>query len=74
MKLINLPLMAAGLNGCAVIALAQPAPTGPVGLSLKPILQADTTMIGQPIRFPQGDVQITAGTTGATWATNRAAS
>jgi quercetin dioxygenase-like cupin family protein len=35
-------------------------PLGPVGLTLKTILQADTTMIGQPIRFPQSDGQITA--------------
>jgi len=53
-------LIAAGLFGCATIALAEPAPQGPVGLTLKTILQADTTMIGQPIRFPQTEGQITA--------------
>ena len=53
-------LMAAGLFGCATIALAEPVPLGPVGLTLKTILQADTTMIGQPIRFPQSDGQLTA--------------
>lgn len=56
-------LIAAAASGCVSIAPAQPtsqAPQGPVGLTLKTILQADTTMIGQPIRFPQGDGQITA--------------
>jgi quercetin dioxygenase-like cupin family protein len=41
-------------------AFAQSAPTSPVGLTLKTIIQTETTMIGQPIRFPQTDGQITA--------------
>lgn len=39
---------------------AQPAPAGPVGLKLTPILETATTITGQAIRFPQGDNQITA--------------
>src|SRR5262245_16277720 len=39
---------------------AQPAPIGPVGLKLTPVLQTTTTFTGQPIRFPQGDNEITA--------------
>ena len=39
---------------------AQPAPTGPVGLKLTPVLETATTITGQPIRFPQGDNQFTA--------------
>ena len=34
-------------------------PAGPIGLTLKTLLQAETTMIGQPIRFPQTDAQLT---------------
>ena len=41
-------------------ATAQPAPVGPVGLKLTPILETTTTFTGQPIRFPQGDNQFTA--------------
>lgn len=44
---------------CANV-FAQTAPVGPVGLTLKTVLQTETTMIGQPIRFPQTDGQITA--------------
>ena len=44
----------------AVSAQTQPSPTGPVGLTLTPILQTSTTFIDQPIRFPQGDNQIVA--------------
>jgi len=55
------------LAACLLFATAsalaqtpQTAPTGPVGLTLKTIIQTETTMIGQPIRFPQTDGQITA--------------
>jgi quercetin dioxygenase-like cupin family protein len=41
-------------------ATAQPAPIGPVGLKLTPVLETATTFTGQPIRFPQGDNQFTA--------------
>jgi quercetin dioxygenase-like cupin family protein len=53
-------LIAAVMFGGATLAYADNAPPGPVGLTLKTILQADTTMIGQPIRFPQNDGQFTA--------------
>ena len=43
-------LIAAVMFGGATLAYADNAPPGPVGLTLKTILQADTTMIGQPIR------------------------
>jgi quercetin dioxygenase-like cupin family protein len=43
----------------AASAQTQPT-TGPVGLTLTPILQTSTTFIDQPIRFPQGDNQIVA--------------
>lgn len=32
-------------------------PVGPVGLKLTPVLETQTTITGQPIRFPQGDNQ-----------------
>lgn len=35
-------------------------PVGPVGLKITPILDTDKTFTGQPIRFPQGDNQLTA--------------
>jgi len=38
----------------------QPAPTGPVGLTLTPILQTSKTFADQPIRFPQGDNELVA--------------
>jgi quercetin dioxygenase-like cupin family protein len=41
-------------------AQTQSPPTGPVGLTLTPILQTSTTFTDQPIRFPQGDNQIIA--------------
>jgi len=44
----------------AASAQPQPLPTGPVGLTLTPILQTSTTFIAQPIRFPQGDNQLVA--------------
>jgi quercetin dioxygenase-like cupin family protein len=56
-------LTAATITACAQVPAAPagpPGPVGPIGLTLKTILQADTTMIGQPIRFPQSDGQITA--------------
>ena len=46
--------------GALTPANAQPAPTGPMGLKLTPILETATTFTGQPIRFPQGDNQFTA--------------
>ena len=39
---------------------AEPSPTGPVGLTLTPILQTSKTFTGQPIRFPQSDNQLVA--------------
>jgi quercetin dioxygenase-like cupin family protein len=49
------------LLGSAMSAIAaEPAPTGPIGLKLIPILEAASTLTGQPIRFPQGDNQFTA--------------
>jgi quercetin dioxygenase-like cupin family protein len=39
---------------------AEPAaPTGPVGFKITQILETTTTAAGQPIRFPQGDNQMT---------------
>lgn len=46
--------------GGTASAQTQPPPTGPVGLTLTPILQTSTTFIDQPIRFPQGDNQLIA--------------
>ncbi|HSW21943.1 MAG TPA: cupin domain-containing protein [Burkholderiaceae bacterium] len=51
-------IAALGLFAACGMALAEA--TGPVGLTLKTIVQTETTMIGQPIRFPQSDGQITA--------------
>jgi quercetin dioxygenase-like cupin family protein len=39
---------------------AQSPATGPVGLTLKPILQTTTTISGQAIQFPQTDGEFTA--------------
>jgi quercetin dioxygenase-like cupin family protein len=47
-------------GGAAEAQRDQPAPIGPVGLTLTPILQTSTTFSGQPIRFPQSDAQIVA--------------
>ena len=44
----------------AASAQAEPPPTGPVGLTLTPVLQTSTTFTGQPIRFPQSDNQLVA--------------
>lgn len=52
--------LAACLLFASASSLAQSTPTGPVGLTLTTIIQTETTMIGQPIRFPQTDGQITA--------------
>jgi quercetin dioxygenase-like cupin family protein len=41
-------------------AWAQGAASGPVGLTVKPILQTTTTVTGQPIQFPQGEGELTA--------------
>ncbi len=49
---------ATGLS--AASAQTPPDTLGPVGLTLKPILQTSTTVVGQPIRFPQGDNQFVA--------------
>ena len=48
------------LGAATITAGAQPAPIGPVGLKLTPVLETATTITGQPIRFPQGDNQFTA--------------
>jgi len=39
---------------------AQEKAFGPVGLTLKQVLQTTTTLIGQPLHFPQSDAQLTA--------------
>ena len=58
---LGLLLMAPLLVGSGLTpATAQPAPVGPVGLKLTPVLETTTTITGQPIRFPQGDNQFTA--------------
>ena len=44
----------------AASAQTEPSPTGPVGLTLTPILQTSKTFSGQPIRFPQSDNQLVA--------------
>ena len=41
-------------------AWAQSAASGPVGLTLKPVLQTTTTISGQPLQFPQADGEFTA--------------
>jgi quercetin dioxygenase-like cupin family protein len=46
-------------HGTATAQTESP-PTGPVGLTLTPVLQASTTFTGQPIRFPQSDNQLVA--------------
>jgi quercetin dioxygenase-like cupin family protein len=44
-----------------VARAAEPAlPTGPVGFSVKQILETTTTAAGQTLRFPQGESQLTA--------------
>jgi quercetin dioxygenase-like cupin family protein len=44
-----------------VARAAEPAPpTGPVGFKIAQILETTTTAAGQPIRFPQGENQITS--------------
>jgi quercetin dioxygenase-like cupin family protein len=57
-------LLAAGFpGGLAEHAMAQPAEpvtVGPVGFSTTTLLQTSTTVVGQPIHFPQGDNQFTA--------------
>jgi quercetin dioxygenase-like cupin family protein len=49
-------LIGSGLPAASI----EPAPIGPVGLKLTPVLETTTTITGQPIRFPQGDNQFTA--------------
>ena len=46
--------------GSGAAAQQPPAPVGPVGLTLTPILQTSTTFTGQTIRSPQGDNQFIA--------------
>ena len=61
MKTSGLLLIGSLLIGSGLApASAQPAPVGPVGLKLTPVLETATTITGQPIRFPQGDNQFTA--------------
>ncbi len=61
MKTSGMLLIAPVLIGSgSTPAAAQPAPAGPVGLKLTPVLETATTITGQPIRFPQGDNQFTA--------------
>ena len=51
---------AQGDHPAAVAQGGQPAPIGPVGLTLTPILDTATTFTGQPIRFPQGQNKLVA--------------
>ena len=44
----------------AASAQTEPSPTGPVGLTLTPVLQASKTFTGQPIHFPQSNNQFVA--------------
>jgi quercetin dioxygenase-like cupin family protein len=44
----------------APAAQSEPPPSGPVGLTLTPVLQTATTFAGQPIYFPQGSNQLVA--------------
>ena len=51
---------ALALRGDTASAQGEPWPTGPVGLTLTPILQTSRTFSGQPIHFPQSDNQLVA--------------
>jgi quercetin dioxygenase-like cupin family protein len=44
----------------AVAQQVETTPLGPVGFTATTLLQTSTTVVGQPIRFPQGDSQFTA--------------
>ena len=59
----------------SVARAAEPAPpTGPVGFKITEILETTTTAAGQPIRFPQGENQLTALHRGArAWGPGRPA-
>jgi quercetin dioxygenase-like cupin family protein len=48
------------LSDQVTFAQNEPSPTGPIGFTATPILEASTTFTGQPIRFPQSDGQIVA--------------
>ena len=53
MKILTAALMVPLLIGGGMTSSkAQPAPVGPVGLKLTPVLETATTFTGQPIRFP----------------------
>jgi quercetin dioxygenase-like cupin family protein len=42
----------------AALADGEPAPEGSVGLTQTTLLQTGTTVVGQPLRFPQQDAQL----------------
>lgn len=52
--------LAASLALASAHSWAQEKVSGPVGLTLKQVLQTSTTLIGQPLHFPQSDTQLTA--------------
>jgi quercetin dioxygenase-like cupin family protein len=52
-------ILIAALALASSAAWAQSA-AGPVGLTLKPVLQTTTTISGQPLQFPQGEAEFTA--------------
>ena len=58
MKVKIANILIASLALASGAAWAQSA--GPVGLTLKPVLQTTTTITGQPIQFPQSDAEFTA--------------
>ena len=53
-------VLIASLTWASGAAWAQSAAPGPVGLTLKPVLQTTTTISGQPLQFPQSDGEFTA--------------
>jgi quercetin dioxygenase-like cupin family protein len=57
---LTVALAATLLPGSFAFASAPPRPVGPVGVKLTPILETTTTFSGQPIRFPQGENQLSA--------------
>ena len=60
LKTIGIALAIALLQGGTTATIAaEAAQSGPIGLKLTPVLEAATTVTGQPLRFPQGDNQFT---------------
>lgn len=62
MKAISVTAACAAILCHASFAFAaEPArPIEPIGFTVTPLLEASKTFTGQPIRFPQGDNQLTA--------------